>query len=331
AVAPPGGGGSTTTVYAFDDRPEQSNAQAWVEEVGGVATSVRTIECADLLRLFGQAVYMKIDVESSTIDCLDSLVQSQRDAPGRQPVLPKFLSMELEAASLFNPFHRKLKELGYLFYKACRQYVYSPSPCEQGRYSREVPGCGSGPFGVAAVDYLRGLRWSPIDELPTDTQWVEEFEKGLDWPWPYAGDLVLMRLGILEKRKVRLACHASGIDPISKSREKGAYGFYKAGSVSGCPGPRCWEEEVAERSWPSAQRSSRGRRDAAAAFLHQVASGMMVEKDPQAGMLPRFLSSRKVMPTGLVSLLGLMALAYNCMQLRKWWDPEDLPFIKLKA
>ena len=64
AVAPPGGGGSTTTVYAFDDRPdctvackctllldcliciftqrqEQSNAQAWVEEVGGVATSVR--------------------------------------------------------------------------------------------------------------------------------------------------------------------------------------------------------------------------------------------------------------------------------------------------
>lgn len=76
-----------------------------------------------------------------------------------------------------------------------------------------------------------------------------------------------------------------------------------------------------------------------------VASGMMVEKDPQsafllgtatsgaltAGMLPRFLSSRKVMPTGLVSLLGLMALAYNCMQLRKWWDPEDLPFIKLKA
>ena len=66
------------------------------------------------------------------------------------------------------------------------------------------------------------VRWSPIDELPTDTQWVEEFEKGIDWRWPYAGDLVLMRLGILEKRKVRLACHASGIDPISKSREKGA-------------------------------------------------------------------------------------------------------------
>ena len=55
-------------------------------------------------------------------------------------------------------------------------------------------------------------------------------------------------------------------------------------------------------------------------------------------------SVTQVMPTGLVSLLGLMdasslahllpaafawtamdcfqALAYNCMQLRKWWDPE---------
>ncbi|CAK9039256.1 unnamed protein product [Durusdinium trenchii] len=178
AVAAPGQGGRQQTIFAFDERPEQSNAQPWVEELGGKAESVRTVECADLLRVFGQPVYMKIDVESSTIDCLDSLVHA---AGSRAIHLPKFISMELEAASLFERFYVNLKGLGYLYYKACRQYIYSPAPCEQGRYSREVPGCGSGPFGTAAVDYQEGLRWKAIDRLPSDRQWVEEFERGLDW------------------------------------------------------------------------------------------------------------------------------------------------------
>eukprot|EP00435_Cladocopium_sp_Y103_P038065 s1080_g10.t1 len=138
AIAGVGQGGSRSTIFAFEERPEQSNAQPWVEDFGGKAESVRTVECADLLRVFGYAVYMKIDVESSTIDCLDSLAESQSEG-NRSPVpLPKFLSMELEAASLFERFYENLQRMGYLFYKACRQYIYSPAPCEQGRYSREV-------------------------------------------------------------------------------------------------------------------------------------------------------------------------------------------------
>lgn len=99
----------------------------------------------------------------------------------------------------------------------------------------------------------------------------------------------------------------------------GAYGYYKAGSLPSLLG---------------------GGSCGALMF----ASGFMVEKDPQcafilgsatsgvltAGMLPRFLSSKKMMPTGMVSLIGLMAFAYNCMQLNKWWDPEELPFLKAK-
>ncbi|CAL1152100.1 unnamed protein product, partial [Cladocopium goreaui] len=181
AIAGVGKGGSRSTIFAFEERPEQSNAQPWVEDFGGKAESVRTVECADLLRVFGYAVYMKIDVESSTIDCLESLAESQSEG-NRSPVpLPKFLSMELEAASLFERFYENLQRMGYLFYKACRQYIYSPAPCEQGRYSREVPGCGSGPFGTAAVDYQQGLRWKGLSELPSDRRWVEEFESGLDW------------------------------------------------------------------------------------------------------------------------------------------------------
>ncbi|CAK9032520.1 unnamed protein product, partial [Durusdinium trenchii] len=99
----------------------------------------------------------------------------------------------------------------------------------------------------------------------------------------------------------------------------GAYGYYKAGSLP----------------------SLLGGGTSGALML---ASGFMVEHDPQsafllgsatsgllsAGMLPRFLKSKKMMPTGMVSLLGLMAFAYNCMQLQKWWDPEELPFLKAK-
>mmetsp|Transcript_26723 Transcript_26723/g.50232 ORF Transcript_26723/g.50232 Transcript_26723/m.50232 type:complete len:122 (-) Transcript_26723:251-616(-) len=96
----------------------------------------------------------------------------------------------------------------------------------------------------------------------------------------------------------------------------GAYGYYKAGSVPSLLG-------------------------GGVSGALMVASGMMVEKDPQAafllggatsgilsaGMGRNFLVSRKVMPTGMVTFLGIMAFAYNCMQLRKWWSPEELPFI----
>ena len=69
---------------------------------------------------------------------------------------------------------------------------------------------------------------------------------------------------------------------------------------------------------------------------------VMVEKEPQAafmlgagtgsvltaGMLPRFLKTKKMMPTGVVTLLGAAALGYNAMQLSRWWDLENYPFVK---
>jgi len=73
AVAPPGTGGTTTTLFTVVHRPEQSDGRAWVGQAGGKPVSVRTIECSDLLRVYGQAVYMKVDIESSTSDCLESL------------------------------------------------------------------------------------------------------------------------------------------------------------------------------------------------------------------------------------------------------------------
>eukprot|EP00927_Polykrikos_kofoidii_P002965 TRINITY_DN11179_c0_g1_i1.p3 TRINITY_DN11179_c0_g1~~TRINITY_DN11179_c0_g1_i1.p3 ORF type:complete len:121 (-),score=28.17 TRINITY_DN11179_c0_g1_i1:87-449(-) len=75
-----------------------------------------------------------------------------------------------------------------------------------------------------------------------------------------------------------------------------------------------------------------------------LGSGMLVAQDPQAafllgtgtgglltaGMLPRFLKTKKVMPTGMVSFLGVATLAFNGHHLSQWWDPETLPFRKQK-
>merc|ERR1711924_215650 len=67
AVAKPGQGGGSTSFYSLPHRPEMSNAQEWVTSDGAEKISVRTVECADLLRVFGRAVYMKIDIESNSI------------------------------------------------------------------------------------------------------------------------------------------------------------------------------------------------------------------------------------------------------------------------
>ena len=37
-------------------------------------------------------------------------------------------------------------------------YIYNIYPVDVGMVKIEVPGCGSGPFGTAAVDYQQGLR-----------------------------------------------------------------------------------------------------------------------------------------------------------------------------
>lgn len=185
AVSPVGRGGGTTKFFAFSTRPEQSNVEEWLEEQGGEPIFVRSIECADLVRIYGRPVYMKIDIEANSFHCLDSLHHHHRRSLFHVNVshtpLPKYLSLEVESPGSVGHFQELLLDMGYTAYKVCRQYIYSPAPCEQGAYGTQVPGCGSGPFGERAVDYKRGTRWAKLAELQTDADWIDEFLNGLDW------------------------------------------------------------------------------------------------------------------------------------------------------
>lgn len=128
---------------------------------------------------------MKIDIESNSADCLDSLhrayTTSRRPWGDGEWTPPQELSIEIEAPDLAIRFLERLQAMGYTHYKVCRQYVYSPAPCEQGAYGSEVPGCGSGPFGHAAVDYTVGVHWRSLEGFRNDTAWATEFLGGLDW------------------------------------------------------------------------------------------------------------------------------------------------------
>merc|ERR1712216_1116726 len=93
---------------------------------------------------------------------------------------PRFLSLEVEATHLVDLFYEHLTELGYTHYKACRQFIFSPGPCETVGYGSTMLGCGSGPFGEASVDYLAGPRWRSLRELQFDRGFVKEFSDGRD-------------------------------------------------------------------------------------------------------------------------------------------------------
>lgn len=186
AIVQPGKGGGSLPFFPFSTRPEQSNSEQWMKEQGIQPMLVRTIECSDLVRIFGQPVYLKIDIESNSINCVESLHHMHMEylsgkKTAKAPTLPYLISMEVEAPGIVPHFQRLLLDMGYDSYKVCRQYIYSPAPCEQGSYGVEVPGCGSGPFGEAAVDYRRGAVWADLKELANDTGWVDEFLNGLDW------------------------------------------------------------------------------------------------------------------------------------------------------
>lgn len=186
---------SRVSFYVLPRRPEQSKAlpdvvrvdgqeeQADIVLDGGKKVSVRTMRCSDLVKVFGQAVYMKIDVETNTIDCLESLryeAQARR-ASGATFDIPRLISMEVEAGDLVARMYDSLLALGYEKYKVCRQFIYSPGPCEQSAYDADVPGCGSGPFGEEAVDYRHGTEWRFLHELVNDTGFLDEFSFGQDW------------------------------------------------------------------------------------------------------------------------------------------------------
>eukprot|EP00747_Dinoflagellata_sp_TGD_P166698 gnl/TRDRNA2_/TRDRNA2_189898_c0_seq1.p1 gnl/TRDRNA2_/TRDRNA2_189898_c0~~gnl/TRDRNA2_/TRDRNA2_189898_c0_seq1.p1 ORF type:complete len:138 (-),score=28.03 gnl/TRDRNA2_/TRDRNA2_189898_c0_seq1:69-428(-) len=99
----------------------------------------------------------------------------------------------------------------------------------------------------------------------------------------------------------------------------GAYGYFKSGSIPslaagmGCGGLMVFSGVLVDRDPQSAF------------LLGSGTSGLLT-----VGMLPRFLKTKKMMPTGMVALLGTVSLAYNGFQLSQWWDPEALPFAAKK-
>eukprot|EP00927_Polykrikos_kofoidii_P063293 TRINITY_DN58101_c0_g1_i1.p1 TRINITY_DN58101_c0_g1~~TRINITY_DN58101_c0_g1_i1.p1 ORF type:complete len:459 (-),score=56.14 TRINITY_DN58101_c0_g1_i1:39-1415(-) len=183
AIAGPDDDKSHVRFFELPKRPEQSKALEWLTQDGGVEVSVRTVQCADILRVHGEAVYMKVDIEFNTVDCLESLFRETVWARegGRPFQPPRFLSLEVEATHLAEHFFPRLVELGYAYYKVCRQFIYSPGPCEMSSYNPDVLGCGSGPFGEAAVDYLAGPKWRLLQQMPLDIRFLKEFNDGFDW------------------------------------------------------------------------------------------------------------------------------------------------------
>merc|ERR1740121_2930421 len=130
AIAGPASNETKTSFWVIPHRPEQSKALDWVALDGGEEVSVRTARCADLVRVFGEVTYMKVDIEFNTVDCLESLRHEYewRRAAGQLETWspPRLLSLEVEAVKLIKEFYPSLVALGYDSYKACRQFVYSP-------------------------------------------------------------------------------------------------------------------------------------------------------------------------------------------------------------
>lgn len=183
AAVGPGKATEAMPFYAFADRPEQSRSVQVIETSHSEPISVPAVECVDLLRKFGPAVYMKIDIEEQTVECIDSMYRALDTAKGLSAMWqpPRFLSFEIEDTGQIPFIFWRLKDLGYVSYKVCRQSVFSPGACELRDSNTKILGCGSGPFGDAAVDYLRGTRWRELYGLLHDKAWTDEFAGSRDW------------------------------------------------------------------------------------------------------------------------------------------------------
>eukprot|EP00397_Hematodinium_sp_SG-2012_P048362 GEMP01055374.1.p1 GENE.GEMP01055374.1~~GEMP01055374.1.p1 ORF type:complete len:344 (+),score=61.07 GEMP01055374.1:268-1299(+) len=127
--------------------------------------TIPTTTCSALFDVFGTPIYLKVDIESDSYVCLESLFRSNVTPP-------EYLSIELEAGHCLEQFVIVLSQMGYSRYKICRQSLYAPARCEQ----NFTVGCGSGPFGEDAVDYLSGPRWRSTDSVLSHKGWQREFE-----------------------------------------------------------------------------------------------------------------------------------------------------------
>lgn len=166
-------------VYFTDyERLEQSRALE-SKSIQKEASPKTLLTCSDLILRFGNAVYIKVDVEEQTADCIRSIYNTwTRHKNSFEDLLPRFLSVEIEDTGVLPEYVDMFHAMGYSSYKLCRQAVYSPAACESPELTL---GCGSGPFGDAAVDYQKGFAWTDLDELLNDTRWMVDWERSSDW------------------------------------------------------------------------------------------------------------------------------------------------------
>jgi len=121
------------------------------------AVSVRSMSCLDVLRQFGAAQYLKLDIEGAETGCLAALA-----LPDARASLPQFLSAEITQIDYLD----SLFHVGYRSFKLVRQDVLHSGTSSL-----------SGPWGNHALDCRSGATWRTYAEAR------EEFQAILSKPF----------------------------------------------------------------------------------------------------------------------------------------------------
>lgn len=116
------------------------------------AVSVRSMACLDVLRQFGSALYLKLDIEGAESGCFAALA-----SPEAAAFLPQFLSAEITQLDYLDALH----QIGYRSFKLVRQDLL-----HSGNSSR------SGPWGTHAVDCRSGSAWRTYEEARQEFQGI---------------------------------------------------------------------------------------------------------------------------------------------------------------
>lgn len=103
------------------------------------AVPVKSMTCLNLLRQFGAAEYLKLDIEGAESGCFAALA-----SPNATAFLPKYLSAEITQLNYLDALY----QIGYRSFKLVRQDLL-----HSGTSSR------SGPWGNHALDCRSGTAW----------------------------------------------------------------------------------------------------------------------------------------------------------------------------
>lgn len=108
------------------------------------AVPVKSVPCLDVLKQFGSATYLKLDIEGAESGCFAALA-----SPHAKDFLPQFLSAEITQLDYLDTLY----QIGFRSFKLVRQDLL-----HSGTSSR------SGPWGAHALDCLTGTAWRTYAE-----------------------------------------------------------------------------------------------------------------------------------------------------------------------